>query len=329
MLRSLSWSRSSVVWLAVLAVVPALAAVAMVGGCGGKKRVDPDHPRTSCAPFGASDDRTAFAYLDEDKIVVRTAAGTRSFPRPACMERADRLFVAPRGTAIAAHGSARSMPGDLWGHSSKVTTANCVVDLATGREEALDSPESFAWIGGKVVEVHAQQLPTDPDRCRVFATSTGTVAACDDQHVITVRRFVAGELTPTGEDLRIPMDGAGAGNREQIVSPDGKWLAYWGEHLRIVELASGSQVAAFDDVGALESVQLDPTGADRVMLVSQYTGATTLRRVRVFGFDGAVHYQGGDWKNLDIYWTEPLAFWEVGYCSADRRLMRPRWATQN
>jgi hypothetical protein len=299
-----------------------VALVASCSSCGGKERVDPEHPRIECGAFGGSDDRSAIAFLAGDKVFVRTAAGTVDYPMPACLAEADQLFVAPGGVAVAAYGTKRSMPGDLWGHSSKVTTAECVYELYNARQSTLEDPNLFAWVGAEAIAIPIDRLPPGSRECRVFTTSGGVIAACHNHNGITLRRFAGRELERVGEDQHIATDDAGDAYGLQVtVSPDGKRLAYWGGKLRVVDLATGAQVAALDDAEPLDAFELDPTGGDRIMLVGRGEPPRPIRRVRVATFDGRITYQGGEWGNLGIYWTEPAAYWEAGYCNADRRVI--------
>jgi hypothetical protein len=288
--------------------------------CGGR-HADPDRVATSCAPFAASDDRSAFAYLDDERLVVRTAAGTRVVPRAACTRRADRLFVAPGGTAVAAYGTASNIAFDLWGHAGKHTTATCVVDTASGRERPFTGAAAFAWVDGEVVELGDDQLPAPAPRCTVATTASGPVAVCVDDATLVVRRYRGRALEHDAADQRWPVGDIGGGRVELAISPDGRRLAYWSARLRVIDLASGRALLAMDDIGAVSAVEHDPTGRDRVMLIgAPYEGGTEpTRRVRVVGFDGAVLATRTELgADRVLYWTEPDAYWSTHFCGAER-----------
>jgi len=51
------------------------------------------------------------------------------------------------------------------------------------------------------------------------------------------------------------------------IAPDGKRVAIWdAAELRVIDTATGRVLMTFADVANVEAVELDPTGADRVML---------------------------------------------------------------
>lgn len=314
-------------------MVLALASL-VLGACGSSggssAPADPNRLKTSCDGFGASDDRSALAYLDGKQLVVRTAQGTRSMKRPACMKSVDTLFVAPGGVAVAAYGSRHSMSGDLWGHSGKVTTAECVVELGVAGERKLDDDRAFTWVGTEAVPLAREKLPSPPERCRVFSTKAGPVAWCIDwvsgQPQLTARRFAGRELEVVGEDLKLMVNevvGGGFDVDSAVISPDGRRLALWGTRLAIFDLESGKPVMelAPEVVGRVGAVEFDPSGRDRVMLIGvPYDGSQepTLS-VRVLGFDGARLYTGSETgADRVLYWTEPGAYWSTHFCGAER-----------
>lgn len=303
------------------------------GSGGSSGPVDPNRLKTSCDSFGASDDRTALAYLDGEKLVVRTAQGTRSMRRPACMKSVDRLFVAPGGVAVGAYGARSSIAGDLWGHSGKVTTAECVVDVDVGeaRERKLEEDLTFAWFGGEAVAIPVEKLTSAvAGRCRVVSTKAGPVAWCVDwvngQPQLTIRRYRGRELEVVGEDRTMMPGEVVDGDHDPssvTISPDGRRAALWGKKLVVLDLESGKPVMelASGVVGRVGAVEFDPSGRDRVMLVGvPYDGSQepTLS-VRVIGFDGQVLHTGSE-SGADrvLYWTEPGAYWVTHFCGAER-----------
>ena len=313
-------------WCCLLA-----AAVLGCGSGGSSGPVDPNRLKTSCDPFGASDDRTALAYLDGEKLVVRTALGTRSMRRPACMKNVDRLLVAPGGVAVGAYGARSSMAGDLFGHSGKMTTAECVVDLGDGRERKLEEDLTFAWFGGEAAVIPVEKLTSAvAGRCQVVSTKAGPVAWCVDwvsaQPQLTIRRYRGRELEVVEPD-RTMMPGEVVDGeydpRSVAISPDGRRAALWGKKLVVLDLESGEPVMALESgvAGRIGAVEFDPSGRDRVMLVGvPYDGSQepTLS-VRVFGFDGRLLHTGSE-SGADrvLYWTEPGAYWVTHFCGAER-----------
>lgn len=301
-----------------------LAAVATVVGTGcGNGKLDPNHVKTSCDRFGASDDRTALAYLDGKKLIVRTAQGTRSLARPACMkERVKELYVAPGGVAVGAYGNESAVAGDLWGHSGKRTTVECMVDMASGRESKLDVVEAFAWSGAEAVVIPEAKLPLGPANCKVATTSSGAIAACVDRDEIKVRRYRGHEMEAVGQDVHVPGGFMQGGRVEDLaISPDGRLLATWSPSFKVIELSSGKPLLARDDVGKISAVELDPTGGDRVMLIGPpYEGTSEpTRRIQILGLDGKLLHTGSE-RGADrvVYWTEPAAYWSTHSCGADR-----------
>lgn len=313
-------------------VTEALAILLLLASCGDQR--DPNRPKTSCEGFAASDDRSALAYLDHDRLYVRTAQGTRSLARPACMKNhASELFVAPGGAAVAAFAQRSSIPGDLWGHSGKVTTVACVVDLASGAERELDTSRPLAWIGGAGQAIPDDKLPaSSPKGCRAGSTNEEAWVGCaswkGEVATLVVRRYRGAALEPVGDDRELGVDekvGGGFSPDHYAFSPDGRRVAAWGKQLVVIEVASGAVLADLDGWRSISRVELDPRGGARLLVVGEpieggpggsYWGA------RIVGFDGQLLEEAGKvaWSRR-VYWTEPGAYWVADSCGAERKLL--------
>ena len=295
-----------------------------VAACGPPK--DPNHAETSCMEVaGASDDRSTFAYVDSDGYVVTwTRAGTRKIKRPVCLERAKELFVAPGGIAVGGFGTAR-MLGDWWGHSTPQVTAHCVVEIATGKETPLEDPESMVWIGAELIAIPRARLPLE-GTCATATTTSGPIALCIAGSVLVIRHY-RGVLLDADPDTTWPLPEAS--ERPHIaIAPDGKRVAIWdATKLRVIDTASGRVLMTFVDVANVETVELDPAGADRVMLVGKAyeVGESPDHHIRILGFDGKVRETlvepGAD---RTVYWTDPAAYWSTNTCGVDRRSLPAR-----
>lgn len=298
-------------------------ALLLLAACGAPK--DPDHARRSFdGAAGASDDRSAFAYIDEgDRLVVITAGGTRTVPRPICMARPQQLFVAPGGRAIGAYGAHRQA-GDLWGHGGKTVTASCVVDLASGGTVPLPEPKQLVWFDTRLVDVPRDQLPLE-GACATATTSTGPLAVCVDGPTLAVRRY-RDESFAHDSDALATLAKPLASPRLRI-APDGKHLALWNTtSLVVIELATGAVVMTYADLGKLETVELDPAGGARIMLVgaAYEVGESPDHRIRIVGFDGTLREARSEpGADRTVYWTEPRAYWSTTTSGVDRRTLAP------
>lgn len=298
-------------------------ALLLLAACGAPK--DPDHARRSFdGAAGASDDRSAFAYIDEeDRLVVITAERTRAVPRPVCMARPQQLFVAPGGVAVGAYGAHRQ-PGDLWGHGGKTVTASCVVDLATGGTSTLPGPDRLVWFGPRLVGVPPEQLPL-AGACATATTSGGPLAVCVDGPSLAVRRYRDDTFAHDADaiaTLASPL-----ANPRLRIAPDGKRVALWdAATLLVIDLATGAVVMTYADLGKLETVEIDPTGGDRVMLVgaAYEVGESPDHRIRVVGFDGKLHEARSEpGADRTVYWTDTRAYWSTTTSRVDRRALAP------
>ncbi len=301
----------------------AVAVILGVAACGPPK--DANHTDTSCLEAaGASDDRSAFAYVDgNENVVVWTRAGTRRIKRPACLERAKELFVAPGGVAIGGFGSAR-MLGDWWGHSTPQVTAHCVIDIATGREEPLEDPNSMVWIGAQLIPIPRDRLPAE-GTCATTTSSAGPLAACVAGSSLAIRRY-HGLALETASEHAWPLPEA-VDRPRLAIAPDGKRIAIWdATRLHVLETETGRELWTFVDVAAVESVELDPTGADRAMLIGKAyeRGQSPDHHIRIVSFDGRIRANlvepGAD---RTVYWTDPDAYWSTNTCGVDRRTIPP------
>jgi len=196
-------------------------------------------------------------------VVAWTRAGTRKIKRPVCLERAKELFVAPAGIAVGGYGEAR-MLGDWWGHSTPQVTAHCVVEMATGKESPLDDPESLVWIGAELIQIPRGRLPLD-GTCATATTTSGPVAVCVAGTALAIRHY-RDVLLDADPDTTWPFPDES--DRPHIaIAPDGKRVAIWdAAELRVIDTATGCVLMTFADVANVKAVELDPTGADRVML---------------------------------------------------------------
>lgn len=297
----------------------AFASLLLLVACGTTPK-DPNHASKSFSGgSGASDDRTAFAYIDDgENLVVITASGTRRVKRPACMDRPRVLLVAPGGLAVAAYG-AHHAAGDLWGHGGKQISANCVLDLATGATEEISEPTLPLWFGTRLVEV--TERPLAAGTCATATATTGPLAVCVEGATLAVRRYQGASLAHD-PDARWPL--AAAFDRPQIrIAPDGQRVAVWdARSLVVIDLARGAAVMTFTDLGRLETVELDPAGRDRIMLVGApyEAGTSPDPRLRIVGFDGRLieerHEPGAD---RVVHWMDAQTYWSTNTSGVDRR----------
>lgn len=313
-----------------------VALLCAIAACGAPK--DPNHAQTTCLDrSGASDDRSAFVYADDaGNLVVWTATGARTIKRPGCLDGADTVFVAPGGIAVAGYGTAR-MLGDFWGHSTPQVTAHCVVDVATGRTEELAEPSWMVWVGTELVPVPRDKLPAE-GTCVAATTASGPVAACVAETAcaeatatctpgtsLALRRYRGATLDTAG-DRTWPLS-AHVDRARLVIGPDGKRVAIWdATKLRVIEIETGRELMSFGDVAAVEAVELDPAGGDRVMLIGKAyeVGDSPDHHIRIVGFDGRVRatlVEGG--ADREMYWTEPGRYWSAKTCGVDHRTLPP------
>jgi hypothetical protein len=243
--------------------------------------------------------------------------------RPACLERAKQLFVAPGGIAVGGYGTAR-MLGDWWGHSTPQVTAHCVVDMATGKETPLEDPEALVWVGAELIAIPRDRLPL-AGTCATSTTTAGPVAVCVAGSSLAIRHY-RGVLLDADPDQTWPL--AAAVDRPSIaIAPDGKRVAIWDTtKLRVIETATGRELFAFSDVVSVEAVELDPTGADRVMLIGKAyeVGQSPDHHIRIVGFDGNVRARLAEpGADRVVYWTDAAAYWSTNTCGVDRRTLTP------
>lgn len=316
---------------AIIALLLAGGAVALAG-CGEAR--DPNHPKMSCEGFAASDDRTALAYLDDARLLVRTAAGTRSFARPACMKKGGgRLFVGPGGAAVAAFAQRSSIPGDLWGHAGKVTAVACAVDLESGQERELDTSRPLTWIDGVAAAVPEDKLLANSAKeCRAGSTKEEAWVGCASWRgraaTLAVRRYRGAQLAPLGEARELDADalvGGGFSPEHYAFSPDGRRLAIWGKKLVVLEVASGAVLGEVPGWASLSAVEFDPSGGERLLLVGELAAGApggSYWQAKIVGFDGQIAGDAGAvaWSRR-VYWTEPRAYWVADACQAERRTL--------
>ncbi len=95
----------------------------------------------------------------------------------------------------------------------------------------------------------------------------------------------------------------------------------------VTDLATGAALFTYGDLGRLETVELDPGGADRIMLVGMAyeLGESPDHRVRIVGFDGVVHEERREpGADRTVYWTDAKSYWSTTTSRVDRRVLGAR-----
>ena len=172
---------------AAAAAAGVVAGVVAIAGCA--TTVEPRGELFAIDP--ATD---AIVWVEDDGIHRRSAEGRSFVPDPEAWRRADTLFLVPAsapgpagGRAIL-FGSGRSLPGDWWGHSSRVVRISTAVDFARAAvdpvEKVLPAARSLLTPARRRLEMRPGQAsgnlyffePDAPDRVVEAVASSGAQA---------------------------------------------------------------------------------------------------------------------------------------------------------